>query len=397
MSGERLHVALVGPAEPRSLAHHLDNELNIPGGLGGVPVNELADGLLALGHRVSVYTCSPAVSTTVRLAGERLSVTVVPYRHSARARALDFFRQERRDLERELKNSSADIVHAHWTYEFALAAIKSAKTPVLVTAHDAPFTILRLTPDTYRVIRTAMAIRVRFAIRDLTAVSPSLADRWRRLLLYRRPIPVIANIVPDLPPAVESSTRRRWLILDVANGSRLKNVRTLIRAFAIVVQKYPEAELRLVGPGLAADDPIAEWARSHRLETNVTFVGPLEHSDIANEYARASIFCHPSQEEAQPIALLEALNAGLVVIGGARSGGVPWTLLDGRAGILVDVNSAHAVAEGIESALARAASGYSPDPDLVCALDERHGKESVSREYVELYRRLISSSLTSRK
>lgn len=394
MSDEPLHIALVGPAEPRALAHYLDSAAAIPDGLGGVPVNELADGLLALGHRVSIYTCSPAVDTTVRLRGERLNIVLVPFRRRARARALDFFRKERRGLERELKDSSADIVHAHWTYEFALAAIKSARSPVLVTTHDAPFTILRLTTDTYRLIRTAMAIRVRLATRELTAVSPSLADRWRRVMLYRRPIPVIANIIPDLPPASRSLTRSRWVILDVANGSRLKNVRTLVRAFALIVQKYPEAELRLVGPGLAADDALAEWARSRRLEKNVAFIGPLDHANIADEYARASIFCHPSQEEAQPVALLEALNAGLVVIGGARSGGVPWTLFDGRAGILVNVKSPPAIARGIESALDLAASGFSPEPDLVRALEARHGKDSVARAYVAVYRRLISESRT---
>ena len=397
MSDERLHIALVGPAEPRSLERHLNTEVSIPDGLGGVPVNELADGLLALGHRVSIYTCSPAVNTTVRMGGERLDITVVPYRHSARARALDFFRQERRDLERELKNSSADIVHAHWTYEFALAAIKSANSPVLVTAHDAPLTILRHMTDAYRLIRTAMAIRVRFAIRELTAVSPYLEHSWRTQMLYRRPISVIANVVPDLPPADPSSVRSRWVILDVAGDSPLKNVRTLIRAFAIVVAKYPKAELRLVGPGLAAEDPIAEWARSQQLDRNITFVGSADRARIANEYARASILCHPSLEEAQPLALIEALRAELVVIGGASSGGVPWTLFDGRAGILVDVRSASAIADGIESALARVAGGFSPDPDLVLALEARHGKETVARDYVAAYRHLISASKTSGK
>lgn len=393
MSDDRLHIALVGPAEPKALAHRLNDAVDIPNGLGGVPVNELAEGLLSLGHRVSIYTCSPAVSNTVRLSGEHLDITVVPYRRSARARALDFFRLERRDLEGELKKSSFDVVHAHWTYEFALAAIKSEKLPLLVTAHDAPFTILRFMPDVYRLIRTAMAIRVRFSLRELTAVSSYLADRWRRQMLYRRPISVIANIVPELPPpSVPSGVRNRWVVLDVATDSRLKNVRTLIRAFAIIVETHPQAELRLVGPGLGAGDATAEWARSCRLDANVTFVGPLDRGLIANEYARASIFCHPSLEEAQPLALLEALDAGLVVIGGESSGGVPWTLFEGRAGILVDVTSPSAIAGGISEAIARVDCGYRLDPDLIRAIKARHGRNSVSRAYVSIYRRLIAEA-----
>ena len=396
MSDGRLHIALVGPAEPRALEQHLYDLADIPDGLGGVPVNELADGLLSLGHRVSIYTCSPAVSDTVTLGGELLDITVVPLRRSARARALDCFRQERRDLERELKKSSFDVVHAHWTYEFALAAIKSGKSPLLVTAHDSPFTILRFMPDAYRLIRIAMAIRVRFAIRDLTAVSPYLAHRWRTQMLYRRPLSVIANIVPGMPPPTNPlCVRNRWVVLDVATDSRLKNVRTLISAFAMIVKRYPQAELRLVGPGLGPADAIADWARSCGLDANVTFVGSLDRGRIADEYARASILCHASLEEAQPLALLEALDAGLVVIGGESSGGVPWTLFEGRAGILVDVSSASAIADGIADAMARVERGYCLEPGLARAIEARHSRDAVTSAYVSVYRRLIAEAKTS--
>lgn len=221
MSGDMLHIALVGPLHAPALAHHLNNSADIPDG-PPTPVNELAEGLLALGHRVSLYTQLPAATTTTRLSGDNLDVTFIPYRTRARSRALDFFKYERRALERELEDSTADIVHVHWTYELAIAALKSGKKPLLVTAHDAPLTILRRMPDAYRLIRTAMAIRARLGIRDLTAVSPYLAKSWRRTMLYRRPIPVISNILPDLPTAATSSVRSPWVILDVANGSRLK-------------------------------------------------------------------------------------------------------------------------------------------------------------------------------
>ena len=128
MNGDRIHVALVGPMDPRALAHHLRTTANIPDG-GPTPVNELADGLLALGHRVSVYTPLEGARTTIRLSGENLDITFVPHRNRHRAR--NFFRDERRALEQELKSSEADVVNVHWTYELAFAAIKSRKWPLL--------------------------------------------------------------------------------------------------------------------------------------------------------------------------------------------------------------------------------------------------------------------------
>lgn len=386
MNGKQLHVALVGPMAPRALAHLLSDATNIPDG-PPTPVNELAEGLVDLGHRVSIYTPLSGALTAPPLSGENLDITFIPQR--SRGRARNFFKQERRALERELRSSDADVVHVHWTYELAFAGIKSGKRPLLITAHDAPFTILRLMPDAYRFVRTVMAVRTRLAIRELTAVSPYLAHSWRKQMLYRRPIPVIPNSLPDLPPAAPSSVRSRWVVLDVANDSRLKNVPTLIRAFAIVVQKHPQAELRLVGPGLAADGPIAGWARSHRLDTNVSFVGPVDRADIANEYARATIFCHASLEESHGVSIIEALHAGLSVIGGESSGGVPWSTFDGQAGRLVDVRDPTAIAAAISDALDDPSSTVAPGFDPARAIDARHGADAIAAAYVAEYRRLI--------
>jgi len=389
MNGDRLHVALVGPMDARALSHHLGSAAKIPGG-PPTPVNELADALLTLGHRVSVYTPLEGARTTVQLSGENLDITFIPHRNRHRAR--NFFRHERRALERELKNLDADIVHAHWTYELTFAAIKLGKWPLLVTAHDAPLSVLRRMPDAYRLIRAVMAIRTRFAIRELTAVSPYTAHSWRKQMFYRRPISVIPNILPDLPLAAPSSVRSRSVILDVADNSRRKNVRTLIRAFAMVVKKYPQAQLRLVGHGLATEDPIAEWARSLRLDANITFVGLVDRANIANEYARASIFCHPSLEESQPVSIIEALRAGLPVIAGKSSGGVPWTLFDGQAGKLVDVRDPAAIAAAISDAIDDPSSAVAPGFDVAQALKDRHGPGVVAAAYLSEYRRLIEAN-----
>jgi hypothetical protein len=56
-------------------------------------------------------------------------------------RAWDLFAQERAGLERAMREDPCDVVHAHWTYEFALAALASGQ-PTLVTARDWAPTIL---------------------------------------------------------------------------------------------------------------------------------------------------------------------------------------------------------------------------------------------------------------
>ena len=168
----------------------------------------------------------------------------------ARHRARDGFRRERDWLERLIRASEANVVHAHWTYEFAWAALDSGR-PTIVTAHDAPLTGLRSYPDAYRAVRAAMAYVVRSRVQTLTAVSPYLASAWRRQTFYRREIPVVPNTVASVAGTSNGSKRNNPvpLILDVADNGRLKNIPSLLRAMAKIRRRHPDARLRLVGPG----------------------------------------------------------------------------------------------------------------------------------------------------
>ena len=60
--------------------------------------------------------------------------------------------------------------------------------------------------------------------------------------------------------------------------------------------------------------------------------------------------------------MLEAIAQGLPVVGGRRSGAVPWVLGDGKAGVLTDVRSAPSLAAAISGLLDDPQGGktYSP-------------------------------------
>jgi glycosyltransferase involved in cell wall biosynthesis len=359
--------------------------------MGGTAVNALVLGLLGFGHQVSLVTGSQGLTDNWYSHGPKLNVTVVPFRKRARSRALDLFTAERRSLAEAIAASQPDIVHAHWTYEFALAAIDSKVAPVLVTARDAPLEILRHTRDPYRLIRALMAYRVRSKTRNLTVVSPYLAHRWKWQMGYLRPISVIPNSLPTL--AVGTSSRSSTpVVLWVGNDSRLKNFRALLSAFSLVLAEHENAKLRLVGHGLEPDGLMADWARSQALARSVTFVGSVDRSQLAREMSEATVFCHPSLEESFGNVLIEALLAGLPDVAGRKSGGVPWVLFDGQAGLLVDVRNSRKIAEGISTAIQHPASTVSANLDLATELQRRFSAEAVARQYVAVYTRLLQSA-----
>lgn len=359
MASER--VALLGPASPLDLASLLtgsdaDRAMSIRG-YRGVPTSNLAYALVGEGVQVDVITTAPEISEPLVLEGGRLRMLIAPQRRRARARALDLFARERAAVEALLRQSDAQVLHAHWTYEFAWAAQADGR-PLVVTAHDAPLTILREMRDGYRAVRTVMAYIARTRIRRLTAVSPYLAARWRREMLYREPIVVIPNVVSQHRVG---HSRTAETLVDVTDSGRRKNLWPLLEAHAMLLAEGRDLKLELIGPGLGSDGEIAQGARRRRLAVSVCFLGELDREGVDAALRRAAVFVHPSREESFGLSVAEAMAVGVPVVAGTSAGALPWVV--GETGILVDVEEPAEIAEAVGRVL--------DEPALAAALGAR--------------------------
>jgi glycosyltransferase involved in cell wall biosynthesis len=110
---------------------------------------------------------------------------------------------------------------------------------------------------------------------------------------------------------------------------RLANEKGLER-LAPALAALPDCHLALVGTG-----PAEGRLREVFADLPVTFIGPLSGEELAAAYASADIFMFPSSTETLGLAAIEAMAAGLPVIG-ARRGGIPDIVLDGQTGLLFD-------------------------------------------------------------
>lgn len=363
---DRLRIAIVAPFDGPALARHFafDGQSLPPGYPGAALMSALARALVDRGHEVATITTdyfTPpeelAPFKVFRAPG--ISAYFCPQRPRAfrptglqPGRAADLFAYERKHLRAALLDFAPDVIHANWTYEFAWAALDTG-IPTVTTAHDSPAKVLRFMPNAYRAARYLMARLVIPRCPHLTTVSPALADDLRKWA--KVPIRVIANPIPthlsDEPGCSPEAAASRRVIM-VGNGwTKLKNGEAGLRAFAIARRKDPALELDCFGTDWEPSGVAERWARQHGLAAGVTFHGPAPHRTVHARMQQSAVLLHPSRTEACCMAIAEAMALGLPVIGGRSSGGVPWQLDHGRAGVLVDIEDPQAIADALAELL----------------------------------------------
>lgn len=385
-------IALVGPIETDNYLHilHLPAGAAYPKGLGGSPVNLLALELHKRGYKLLLCTEDPGITEDVCLEGERLKIRFVP---CGPRPARSFFRREIRGMARVLLEEQPDFIHAHWTYEFALAA-EATRIPHLITAHDAPLNVLRYNFIPFRIARTLMAYAAVARARNLSAVSPYVVEHLRNYLFYRRPIRVITNGMPDWvfnrqrPP--RSATAPPVFATILVGWSGRKNGEAALRAFALVSSRRADARLLMFGDCHGPGQEAERWARQHELHHGVEFAGHLPYQQlIARLCNEVDVLIHPALEESQGMVLIEAMAMGIPVIGGKDSGAVPWTLDYGAAGMLVDVTRPETMAAAMQH--------LADDPEArrrLGAAGLGHARNTfhigvVADAYVDCYRRIL--------
>lgn len=132
----------------------------------------------------------------------------------------------------------------------------------------------------------------------------------------------------------------------------IKDVQTLLDAFALLAPRVPEARLVIAGDGeLRAH--LERSVESIALRDRVRFTG--WRGDLDTIYAGTDVGVLSSLSEGTPVALIEAMAAGHPVIATAV-GGVGDVVSDGVHGFVVPPRNAAALAEAMER-LARDGEG----------------------------------------
>jgi glycosyltransferase involved in cell wall biosynthesis len=224
----------------------------------------------------------------------------------------------------------------------------------------------------------AISEAVRVKVIESTGVAPE------RVVTVRNGI--------ELPPPADPALRaRRRAELGVADGdpvaicvgrlSPAKGHPHLLRALALLVGEFPRLTCLLIGDGEERTQ-LERLASELGVAERVRFLG--FRSDVAEWLALGDVFVLPSNWEGLPIALLEAMAAGLPAVATRVAGSVE-VIRDGN-GLLVPPQDPPALAAALRSLLTDRAAAARMAARGQADVRAHFGIAAVCARYVELYR-----------
>ena len=199
---------------------------------------------------------------------------------------------------------------------------------------------------------------------------------------------VKAVSIPNLIDSARFHFRRRTPLRPVFMTNRglepLYNVGCVLRAFAIIQRRYPDASLTI-----AHDGPCRLHLEALAVElalNNVRFIGKVPPERIPQLYDGADLYiCSPDIDN-MPGSLLECFASGLPVIA-TKAGGIPYIVADQVTGFLAPCNDHAALAaqalrllDNPQAALDAAARAHAE-----CA---RYSWAAIGPQWLALYRQL---------
>ncbi|KUH97887.1 alpha-(1-2)-phosphatidylinositol mannosyltransferase [Mycolicibacterium acapulense] len=317
---------------------------DVPGGVQS-HVLQLAEVMHGLGHHVSVLAPSSpgAQLPDYVVSGGR----AVPIPYNGSVARLRFGPATHRLVKRWLADGDFDVLHLHEPNapSLSMLALNIAEGPIIATFHTS--TTKSLTLTVFEPILRPMHEKIvgRIAVSDL-------ARRWQMEALGSDAV-VIPNGVDVAAfasaPLLDGYPRpgRSVLFLGRFDEPR-KGMAVLLRALPTLVERFPEVEILVVGRG--DEDELRDDAGD--LASHLRFLGQVDDAAKASAMRSADVYCAPhTGGESFGIVLVEAMAAGTAVVASDLDA-FRQVLDDGRAGRLVPVDDAAALAEGLIEVLA---------------------------------------------
>ena len=239
-----------------------------------------------------------------------------------------------------------DIVHYHETYGLVPGRMR---IPSVFTVHG--FDHLNVVADNERFARSRAFLWhhvERFGLarhRHVISIIP-----YVRAMIQPMTTAAIYDIDNPVDEAFFTIQRRErpGRLLYVGTICERKDTLAAVRAVAIAVKNSIPATLEIAGGPLEGPyfDKVNAFITDNHLEGCVTFLGHASPELVRQKLAEASALVLPSWQENAPMAIAEAMAAGVPVLS-SNCCGMPYMVEEGETGYLVAPGDCVALADRI--------------------------------------------------
>ena len=200
---------------------------------------------------------------------------------------------------------------------------------------------------------------------------------------------VIPNAAPEKPVLTEAEAQRRYenedgprVLLYLSRLAKPKRPDLLIDAFNLLAKDQPQWELHIYGHGNLEETLQQQVAQSPHRE-RICLHGVC--TSTARAYASAHLYCLPTEFEGFPNAVLEAMSAGLPVVGFGRCQAMREIVRHGVTGSLADENSAESLAQALQPLMADAALRQRMGQQARQECSNRYDARTVHKQWEQLF------------
>lgn len=350
-----MNIGIVSPLNPKEFVKYL----NVPAkelpniNQAATAVHTFIKELLDKGESVYAFTSDYSIPNNIILEGNQLKIYIV----SRKSKYNDINLLSNIYVVRRLANcinkeiSKLNVLHAQWTYEYAMAAkYFTQQIPVFCTVRDwCPYilsTQKKLIPKLHWLLFKYHYFRNVMNCDDIHFIANSnYTYNCIKKNYPNKNVAIINNpIEKELILLKREYTSKEKIFISISQYifELRKNYTNLLYAFKKYHKYNNSSKLWLIGKYNKESSIYKKWKEEQLLE-GVIFWGAISHNDLIEKIDLASILIHPSLEETFGNTLIEGMARRIPVIGGKDSGAVPEVLGHGANGILCDVTSVESI------------------------------------------------------
>jgi len=295
-----------------------------------------------------------------------------------------------RAVRRKLRQLQPHIVHGQGTErDCAISAVFSGY-PAVVTVHGNMRLIARVNrapPFSFQWFAALLegpTLRRARGVVCITRYTQEAVRRWARKTW------VVPNAVDSAFFRIDPAPVDPPLLLCLGNIQVRKNQLTLIRALDGLAGKRT---FRLLFLGQAERGTAFAEEFFKLLETRpwCRYGGLADRAAVRQHLQAATLLVLPSLEDNCPMAVLEAMAAGVPVVA-TKVGGVPDLIEDGVTGLFCDPHDPASMRQAVERLLADGALRAALVARARAVARDRFHPERIARRHLEIYREVLSST-----